>query len=434
MTESILVGATLILFGELMRRVVRDAYHPAVAFAWTWGCALVLIGLAVPRGFFPLGPLALAMFAGGACWFGLVSAAVSRTLGPSCVRESAGLAIDARRLAWLCLAAHVVMVPAWWFAILNIAEGATEITAIAFQLRVKAVEDNLSSGPLVDNYLILGLILTPVLFLAVLKRDLPAWLFAATCLPWIAMNLVSNGRASLVQLVLALAFVHHMSGARWSGKALLRGLLAFVVIVAGGDYLVGKSDVAPNADFGEIVWAFADTFASYLLQGPALFSRYIDAGATAALNWDALSFFCSVLSKVDLCTPPPTIHTDFNQFGYGDWIGNVYSMYFSLYPRYGWVGTAALLTVYSAWITWHTHHARNGPLFHVVVAAYLFSAIPLSVFSDLFGPSLNFLIKSVVVCVFIQRFFPGVDPGRRVDGRPDGSQRTLSTPAAHPGA
>lgn len=432
---AVSVGIVLLAFGLLMRRVVVSAFHPAAAFPLTWGLVLLLIGLAESRGFFPLAPSSLALYTFGAILFtgfSLAADNVARRLAPRTRPVVPG--IDTRKLALCCLAAHLVMVPLWWTAIIGLAEGATELTAIAFQIRVKAVEENVSSGALIDNYLILGLIVTPVLLIGAIHRQLPAWLFAMTIVPWLGMNLISNGRASLMQLVLALAFVHHLSGARISTSVLVKGAGIFLLVVAGGDYLVGKTQAGSDAAIGELIGAFVDTTAAYALQGPALFSRYFEGLATVTPRWDALSFFCSVAAKVDLCMPPASIHVEFNSYGYGDWIGNVYSLYFSLYPRYGWIGTTLLLAVYAAWVTFHYRQARAGKLVHVVLAAYLFSAIPLSVFSDLFGPSLNFLIKVVIVCVALQHVFPTAPRGGRTHRRRQRTEREVSPAPVHSGA
>ena len=106
---------------------------------------------------------------------------------------------------------------------------------------------------------------------------------------------------------------------------------------------------------------------------------------------------------VQLCTPLP-MHSEFNLYGDG-LEGNVYSLYFSIFPGFGVLGVVFFIALYSAASTYAYLKAKQGHIFYMVISAYLYSAIVLSLFSDTFLPSLWFFMKVFVIVVFVLLFF-----------------------------
>lgn len=98
------------------------------------------------------------------------------------------------------------------------------------------------------------------------------------------------------------------------------------------------------------------------------------------------------------------MHAEFNLYGDG-LDGNVYSLYFSIFPGFGVVGVIFFITLYSAASTYAYLKAKQGHIFYMVISAYLYSAIVLSLFSDIFLPSLWFFIKVFVIVIFVLLFF-----------------------------
>jgi len=186
-------------------------------------------------------------------------------------------------------------------------------------------------------------------------------------------------------------------------KILLSSCGAFILIVVAGALATNKVDIAAADTFGGLVVTFVKHVAAYAFQGPILFAQYFDGQAVVSPNWSPFSSIQHILSLFGLSPPPPVHHLEFNLYGgEPDMVGNVYSLYFSLYPNNGLLGTFIILIGYSVASTYIYVRAKSGELVFVLLSGYLFSAMVLSMFSDSFLPSLWFFIKLVIIVVFIK--------------------------------
>jgi oligosaccharide repeat unit polymerase len=391
---------------------VRLAYgtwwHPAVLFPTVWatihGCILAASSL----GFYQIDLMTAGLFVAGAVSFSVggvvgetLTQAVSRRPGERRTRED----LDYSAIARASLALHAAMLPVWWRSARVIAGDVATTAAFARELRVKAVTGEAIHGSLVGNYLVLGLIVVPVLVIGRLRGRIPLPLVALASFPWLVANLFSNGRGALVQLVIAVSYLYVTGRTRLGSRALVAAAGAFAAVFVSGAVLVGKQGIAGESKPSGIARLAVENFADYTLQGPILFSRYLSGQLAVESTWDALGFPCAVLRRFDLCEPGP-LHQEYGEFSEHGRSGNVYSVFFSVYPKYGITGVVVILGLYGAWAcAHHRRHVVGASLADSLLASYLASAVVLSIFSDLFGPSLNFFVKAVLVCTLLQMVF-----------------------------
>ncbi|MBH9578002.1 hypothetical protein [Inhella proteolytica] len=403
-----LIGLNLLLLAWLMGRLTHDALHPAVGFPAVWGLVLLLIAAAQAWGYHAVAAPALLLYLAGAACF-----ALGAWQGAAVVPAQAPPAPLAptfwRRLAWLCLALHALGLPLAWAEMQAIGAmgGSNDLLALAFQLRVQAVSGEATLGPVAGNYLVLGLILIPLLALGALQRALSWTCVALLALPWVAGNLLANGRAPLVLLVLVLLYLRLLQPERLR----LRGLLVLVgiglTLFAAGAVLVGKEGIDLAGDPAEIAALVGKNLADYLLQGPILFSAWWEQPQLLVPSWDPLRVPCLALQPLGWCEAGP-LHQEYLPFGEGERLGNVYSIYFSWLPGYGWAGALAGLWAYGLWAGQHHQRARQGgSLLQQLMGANLAAAVVLSVFLDNFLPQLNFLAKLALVAWALPRLLGG---------------------------
>ncbi len=424
---TILLGVTLMMLSAAASAALRERFHPAVVFPAHWGLMLLAIAAAAPLGFYGVHPWTAIVFLLGGLVFvagGIAGDRIARSTGDRRDQDPWDL-LPYWKLALVGGLLHVPMVPLWWQEMVAISGDASDLVTLAFRVRWKTVSGEESVGPLVGNYLVLGLILTPILAMGVFRGRLPAWLFIASAAPWLMTNLITNGRASLVQLILAVAYLRICEPRRLRPGTWLAGLGAFLLVFGGGVILVAKGNASIEDAAGEIALAILTNLSEYALQGPVLFSRYFMGETDVVSTWDALVFPCSVLERLGMCTVGE-LHQEFSEFGRNDQFGNVYTVYFSVLPKYGPIGFVLIIGAYGAWAAWHhRRHRQHAALFHSLLAAYLFSAVVLSIFSDRFAPSLNFLIKTVIVCALVQQLIPRWASHRRPDTGGERAQRPL---------
>lgn len=428
----VLLACCLFLLGWITRAGVGQMLDPAVVFPLHWGVIILLIVGAAPLGFYAIQPLAAGLFAFGALMF-VLGSFLGNWFGlhwHSATRTDPWQHLSYKWLVRLCVAIHIVMLPIWWREISTIAGESSDLLIIGFRIRYMTVLGEATISSLVGNYLVLGFIMVPVLAVGAFRGLTRGWAAFAISAPWMAANLITNGRASLVQLVLALAYIRATERKPVDLRAALGGLAIFFAIFGGGVLLVAKGNTSAEDSIGDIALGVVTNLADYLLQGPILFSRYLSGDASVVSTWDALVFPCSMLQHAGLCRVGE-LHQEFADFGRLDQFGNVYSVYFSVLPKYGLLGVVLIIGTYGVWTAFHhRRHLQGASIGHTLVAAYLFSAIPLSIFSDLFAPSLNFLIKTAIVCALLQRFFRKGKPAGRDGEILCGAERTIPLSAA----
>jgi oligosaccharide repeat unit polymerase len=176
------------------------------------------------------------------------------------------------------------------------------------------------------------------------------------------------------------------------------------LIIVSGAILVAKVDVGVNQSFSEMSIVFLRHIAAYALQGPILFSQYIDSNVYVEEHWYPFRSIQHVLSLFNLVEAPEPLNLNFNLYG-KEMEGNVYSVYFSVYPWLGVLGSFFTIGLYSLIVTYFYVRSGSGNLIYLLISSFLFSAIVLSMFSDLFLPSFYFILKLSIIILFIKKWF-----------------------------
>jgi oligosaccharide repeat unit polymerase len=267
----------------------------------------------------------------------------------------------------------LLFLPLWWNEVTRVAGDASSFLVVAYKVRAATTAYEDSIGSVVANYLVAGLILMPVLLIGRARGQISLPLLIVTVVPWLVANLVANGRGSLLQFVIASGYAVHMQAGRIRKTTALGLVGIFLLVFVGGILLVGKEGVTETSGLADVGEAALQNFFGYLLQGSVLFGKYMAGVVDVAPRWDALSFFCIAGSKLGLCVPAD-LHLDFNAYRPDGAWGNVYSVYFSIYPNYGMMGVVAFMALYGAWTSLH-HEGAARSLAHTLVAAYLVSSI-----------------------------------------------------------
>lgn len=399
----------LLLLAVWVRALLGTWLNPAVLFPAAWAVVLAMLamveGIWIDRLYsgailvFVLGALFFVM---GALLLQVVEIRSNKIIfyGPN---DRLSWSLNYKNLASASVMVHLVMLPIWWFDVRRIAGNVSSITALAYQLRVATAQNVAQLGILSGNYLALGLIAVPLLLVGQSQGDISRRRFAIASVPWVITNLISGGRSALVSMIVAGFYLLGLRGRRLTvGSVVVLVGLFFFVFVAG-IILVGKEGVSAQSDLSDIASATAKNFFDYLLLGSILFGKYVSGHIIVNPEWDPFSSVCHIAAKFGLCTPGAQ-NLDFNSFAPDGRLGNVYTMYFSMYPGYGLAGVIVFAFLYGAWSSFH-HRRASRSLPHALVSAYLIAAIALSMFTDSFGNSLYFLFKAFVAGHFINVFF-----------------------------
>lgn len=407
MVLEIIGGCILLLLAYILAVNFKDRLHPAPTMLATWGMIVLSIAMAHPLGYYQIETLPLLLY-----FCGVGAFVVGATIANHAVYCSGRIkykdktnAINIERLTLFCLFAHMVMLPLWWEEIIAMVGGQTDLISLSFTLRYLTASEGEKLSSLVGNYLVIGFVIVPILIKSAMELNIRWSTALFVSAPWFVTNIITNGRGALVQLMLAILYLYILQNRVMKFKSFLiiGALIASVMTI--GALLVGKNNATIEGSIGQLLFSSAENILDYTLQGPILFSSYFDNNNLIKPTWDAMAFPCGLLQYFDVCTVGP-LHQDYLPFNSDGRVGNVYSIFLSIYPKYGLAGLMLFLMLYGAWAGFHHHRARTtNSLTHSLMAAYLYSAIILSIFSDLFAPSLNFFIKMIMLSMVIQLIF-----------------------------
>jgi oligosaccharide repeat unit polymerase len=380
--------------------IKRDFFHPAVVFPSVWAVTTLSIGLAKSFGYFQISVSAQLIFITGNILF--VIGALAVKVKPNQRVEEFQFNLNFRKIVWFCLGLHIVIAPLAWREMSQIAGGIDDIFIAAYRLRAQSVSGEENVGIIVGNYLLVGYFFLPLLLIGWMKKKVNIRMFIALALPWIFLNIISAGRAGLISIILSLIYIYGTQGGKISSKVIFTFLFSTASVLVIGNLLVGKIDADIDSAYLLIIKQSIRGFFDYFLQGPILFSEYLNKPSSIKPTWDALIFPCYVLEKIKLCTTP-FLHQGYMNFSSND-VGNVYSIFFSIYPKYDFFGILFIIPIYGLWAAFH-HARRYKNIFHTLLSSYLYAAIMLSFFSDRFGPNIYFFLKIFILYTVVSFAF-----------------------------
>lgn len=403
MTISALVAGLILMFVTVLAyKATRDKIHPGVVFPFVWASALFAIAFLPLIGFYPVNGYALLLFLAGGILFSLVSVSMHYLLIKR-VYPPQKIIISLQNLNFVVLILFFTNLVVFYSAISDFMALGADIAQSAYVARQKSVQGEQVFSPLISNYMMFGLVIIPILTISLINEKFKILPYLLITLPWIGLILLFSGRASLISLLLVLMFIYYLIKREAPLRLFVYVGASFLLIIVAGALAVNKVDMAANESFGDTVVGFIRHIAAYAFQGPVLFSRYFDGDALVTANWSPFSSIQHILSLINLAPNPPGINLEFNRYGTEiDMDGNVYSLYFSLYPNNGTFGAFVILMSYAMASTYIYHRAKLGELVYVLLSAYIFSAIILSIFSDRFLTSAWFFIKLTIIVLLIK--------------------------------
>lgn len=388
---TLALGIALLALAATWWVILRDSLSPAFVFPLVWGVALVALSILPIWGYEAVRPQGLIVFAIGNLVFSGGAGAVQLVLLRKRHQREVGASngTHARAFALLSLALHVTF--GVLFVTIVIHMGGS-LTAVAYAIRRKTVAGEAVFGPVIRNYLFFGLFAVPVLMVQLLRRRIGTATFTAAAAPWFPFLLIGTGRSGIVQLLLALLFVYVFIRRKLGVRFVVLMAVVLAVVLAGGAILTRKVDIQSGMSTSQRFTTLLRSTVDYAAEGPILFSRYAAGEISVEPNWSPYRGICNILELAHLCHQAPVNLSSYHQFRNG-MVGNVYSLFFSLFPGLSYLGLVAYALLYGVATAVVYSLARRGSLLFTILAAYLFGATVLSLYSDGFGSGLETYLK-----------------------------------------
>ncbi|HCF5406427.1 TPA: oligosaccharide repeat unit polymerase [Pseudomonas aeruginosa] len=393
---AMLTGVTLLIFSVLARLLARSAVHPSVAMPVTWGLGLLGVSLASMIGFYPVESDALLIFLAGVLSFSLSSAIFSFIYNSYTSPYSYNILFDrdlrAKSLVFFFCVAHLFFLTVIYRDLSSIAPTLREA---AYIVRAQSVSGEPLLSSLSLNYLQLGQTVMPLVVLLYLRGKCGAIGMLAVSVPWMAVILLASGRSSLMQMLVGLFFIYVLVKGRPSIKSIFVIGVAMFLVIAVGAVATSKIQFHEGDGVSTLLIELYRHVAGYALQGPVLFDRYYQGLIQVEPHWSPFNGLCSMGYILGLCEKPIQ-HLDFYAYAPGE-LGNVYSVFFSMYPHYGALGVVFFMAAYGMVCSYAYCKAKKGSLYFTILSSYFFSAIVFSLFSDQISTSWWFYVKMTII-------------------------------------
>jgi oligosaccharide repeat unit polymerase len=292
--------------------------------------------------------------------------------------------------------------PFYYKKIVNLS-GASLLNIDIFFWQVRRAFLNSSGGKfsIINNLVPLSLILSVYFYNIYKKKKQKKILVYSIIGVAIIYQLLTGGRAGAVYMILSLIGVEIIRERKIKLKnfIILGGSLLFVLTFIA--YFVGKGDVDKTQSFLQNIDAFYKDIIVYLLGGMVAFNNAVIYEGSIVSNGGVARFFLETARSLGFNVHVPSLHMQYTNIGPGI-ITNVYTIYSYYYIDYGLIGTCFFMFLLGIISYIIYEKAKNGNDFFCVLYGYFLAGLVLSVYSEYFYRSLNFIIKTTIVVLGLE--------------------------------
>lgn len=303
--------------------------------------------------------------------------------------------------------ATLIGLPFYWQQIGKIA-GELGDDFILQNVRMALVERSNESAPLglVGNFAVLAQFVALAMFY---EMD-GTWKRAIRMLAAVALSLVygflSGTKGGAVILFLTIFFV---SWIKYGQLRIARMLLTLglSVLVFGVGILFVNLVYLPMSDFKVTISILGESILNYWLGGLVGFDRIVENPNVMESAHPVNRFFLETARSLGWSGYVPNLHADFSLVG-PSLESNTYTIYFTYFKEFGWVGTVILMFAIGGLLTCLQLQSKNGGPKAVIFYAMMCAAITLSFQVEHFFLGLNGYLKAFVFFYFLFNIVPFV--------------------------
>lgn len=411
---SFLFSIVLGLLALVNRRVGASWLYPPAIFAAVW-CAL-LLGLTISGSvFYAVSEATYCVYLIGAICFSaggflpILRMPDAKSLRRLRTRSTSNrAAMNAVKAAVVAL---VVCFPWYWSFLqdLGMTSGYNNIW-IAVRARIVALSDTQWTEPAArwDSVLFSNLVtfagllaLIAVVEEGTTKRErLLVKIQVLIALIYTVLTASTAGAASLLGGILG---IRSLKKGRLRLSEAILTLTVFLLVFATIAVILGKGRIKPSASFSDNIGPATEVVEWYTFGGLVAFDRVVQDPSSITASWSVSRFFLLTANKLGATFDVPSLNAEYTAIASG-MSTNVYTMYFSYFRDYGWLGIVIFPGVLGLVLTWIYSRAKAGSREAMLLYGMTFSGIVLSGFNEGFFLALNTLLKGSVVAWLLFSF------------------------------
>ncbi|EFI6539763.1 O139 family O-antigen polymerase [Escherichia coli] len=272
------------------------------------------------------------------------------------------------------------------------------------RIRERGLEEQVYST-ITNNMIILSSCLVMYMTFIFSIKKINVYYYSLTFVLFCAYNFMTGTRAAIILISIACIFIYLLNtnkNNKTSKLFLLSVGMTAIILGALVAIFMGKDGMERDESLLANLNKVVDNYFSYTVQGVILFDNYVIGREKITPNWDILSGSAEVINKI---TSSNIFKTDskFSEFSHfaKDKDGNVYTIYFAIYPLYGLVGVILFFMLYGTVCTILYNH---GPGIVSVLVGYINATLCLNIFNEQVFINIIFTIKFICFLLLIRCF------------------------------
>jgi len=377
--------------------VSKNILYPPALFTAVW--FLTLIGLALSGDtFYAVSSDALMVFIVGALVFSIGGWAlfvVDDLKSKTIVQFTPRQRIRVRRILDVVFLVLVIGLPFYYQSIATDVDlSDPQYFAKQREIAVRGTESSDRDFSLIKNLVYLSLFLALAMHFENDGTFSRRWRSYLSILLAILYGALTGTKGGMVRLILALSFISSMRAGNMNFIAMGTAVILALVLFAVGLFFVnyGYEDMEFSI---ETIQLLLEGVRTYWLGGLVAFEDVFQSPNNLESVQHINRFFLETANGLGAHFTIPSLHAEYTRISQTEET-NVYTIYFSYFKDYGWLGVTIGLFLLGSLLTWIYSHARRGN--HLAMALYSMNAVGLvlSIHAEHFLLALNLYIKMLV--------------------------------------
>ncbi|MGL5529423.1 MAG: O-antigen polymerase [Plesiomonas shigelloides] len=257
--------------------------------------------------------------------------------------------------------------------------------------REKGLDEQIFST-MTNNFIVLSSCLVMLASYLFAKKRISFAVFFVVYVVFCFYNFITGTRAAILLISLSCIFIYAMSSVRVSKLFLLVLLSSAIILGSLIAIFMGKDGMDRDGKLSDNIDKVVQNYFSYSVQGVILFDNYVSGkyGGVEA-NWDILSGVKEVVNKIS-GEPEFNIKSKYSQFSFfsKENSGNVYTIYFSIFPLYGLGGVVFFLMFYG--MACEYVYIKSTGVF-LVLLGFINATLCLNIFNEQVFTNIVFTLK-----------------------------------------
>ena len=404
----------ILLFGLLLAGnyyAAKSVLYPPTLFALVWFTSLLGLLLSGDT-FYPVSGETLMVYFFGAVAFSTGGIVALTTMSRESSQQplSVDQIVRLRRLLDLFLIILVVGLLFYWQQTMaGIADGNDEALQALSRERARASGET-TTFEFVRNLPILSGFVGSAMFLENDGTWARRWRVYVAIIVALVYGALTGSKGGAVWLVLTLLFIDFIRKGAVNLKWAAISIFSVVVAFSAGLMVINFA-YTRFYGLGQLLESILETIQNYWLGGLVAFGRVVADPYGIESVQGIERFFLQTMNSLGAEFYVPSFHAEFTNISPSQ-TSNTYTIYFSYFKDFGWIGTGLIMLLLGLCLTWIYGRAKRGKLISIMVYAASAVGIVFTFNGEHFITGLNGYIKMVLFYSFLY-YFPRMSLGGR---------------------